>query len=780
MSDSIAFDPVPKLCAELGLAPAGVAAVVGLLDEGATVPFIARYRKEATGGLDEVQIRTIMERRAYLRELEDRRQTILSTVASQGKLTPDLEAKLRACTTKAALEDLYLPYKPKRRTRATIAKERGLEPLAERILEQPDIADPHAEAAAYVSEEVPDAEAALAGARDIVAEVIAERADVRALVRKAFAEHGVVVTEAVAEKTKQPTKYEQYYAYSEPVARIPSHRFLALRRGEREGILKARIDVPAAEVLPRIEALMGLAANSPFAKQLAIAVTDSFQRLLAPSVETDVRVELKMRSDREAVEVFASNLRNLLLAAPLGERAVVGIDPGVRTGCKCVAVDATGKFLEHVNIYLSQGDAKLEQARQVLLALLAKHKPVAIAIGNGTYGRETEAFVRKLLAEYQLKDQVFLVSVNEAGASVYSASDVARDEFPNLDVTVRGAISIARRLQDPLAELVKIDPKAIGVGQYQHDVHQALLAKKLDEVVESCVNHVGVELNTASSSLLSRVAGIGPAMAKKIVGYRDEHGAFSGRRQLAEVPGIGPRTFEQAAGFLRVQSGDHPLDASAVHPERYALVERIAADLGVALNHLLGNKDLATRIDVQKYMGDGVGEPTLRDILAELQKPGRDPRASFEAPHFREDVFELEHLAVGMEFEGVVTNVTAFGAFVDIGVHQDGLVHISQLSNRFIKDPHEVVAAGDKLKVRVLEVDLTRRRVALTARSEAPAQRERSPRGERPNKNAASRDTSRERGNGRNDNARRQDKRKGKPDKPKFSNNPFAQLLGRS
>jgi len=721
MSAVSLYDPTPQLARELGLGQGGVAAVVRLLGEGSTVPFIARYRKEATGGLDEVQIRAIEERRIYLLEFDERRQSIVASINEQGKLSPELEKRLAACTTKAELEDLYLPYKPKRRTRAMIARERGLAPLAARILEQPDSADPHTEAALFVSveKEVADSEAALAGARDIVAEDVAERASVRALVRELFWRQGAVKTEAVPDKTQQPTKFEQYYDYSEPVAAIPSHRYLAVRRGEREGVLRAKIEVAGELATPPIESAMGVRRASPFAPHLTRAIADSFDRLLAPSVETDVRVELKLRADREAVDIFASNLRSLLLAPPLGGRAVVGIDPGLRTGCKCVAVDSTGKFLDNITVYPSKGTGKLEEAHAHLLAFLVKHKPLAVAVGNGTGGRETESFVRQLLLEHGHKE-VMVVAVNEAGASVYSASDIAREEFPALDLTVRGAISIARRLQDPLAELVKIDPKAIGVGQYQHDVHQPLLAKKLDEVVESCVNHVGVELNTASGALLARVAGIGPSLAKKIVKHRDEQGAFASREALLEVSGLGPRAFEQAAGFLRVRQGGHPLDDSAVHPERYELVGRMARDLGVELAALVGNATLAKSIDIPRYVGEGVGEPTLRDIVGELSKPGRDPRASFEPPQFRDDVQTMADLVAGQDFEGVVTNVTAFGAFVDIGVHQDGLVHISQLSHRFIKDPSEVVKAGDTLKVRVLDVDQARKRISLTAKLEAP------------------------------------------------------------
>jgi uncharacterized protein len=706
----MSFDPVPTISLDLSIAPRSVAAVVELLAEGATVPFIARYRKEKTGGLDEVQIRAIEERRAYLIELDDRRQSVLASIAEQGKLTDALKKQIEACTTKTELEDLYLPYKKKRRTRAMIARERGLEPLALRILEQPSSGDPLREASAFVQGEVTDADMALAGARDIVAEQIADRADVRAIVREAFTSQGVLCTEVVKGKDKERTKFEQYYEFKERVAAIPSHRFLAIRRGEAESILRAWIEVDEDPLLRRIAGMNSLNERSPFARELREAITDGFKRLIAPSVENDVRVDLKLRSDRDAVEVFADNLQNLLLAAPLGTDAVLGIDPGLRTGCKCAALDATGKVLEHATIFPHQ-----DRAAATLIALVKKHRPRAIAIGNGTGGRETETFVKKTLKEAGL--DAIVVSVSEAGASVYSASDIAREELPELDVTIRGAVSIGRRLQDPLAELVKIDPKAIGVGQYQHDVHQPLLGRKLGEVIESCVNKVGVELNTASPSLLAHVSGIGETLAKRIVSHREENGRFESRKALREVKGLGPKAFEQCAGFLRVSGGAHPLDASAVHPERYELVERIAKDLGAPLASLLGDRSRIERIDVARYASEA-GELTMRDILAELEKPGRDPRSAFEPPQFRDDVQEIADLKVGMVLEGVVTNVTSFGAFVDVGVHQDGLVHISRLADRFVKDPRDVVKVGDRLKVKVLEVDLPRKRISLSAKSE--------------------------------------------------------------
>ncbi len=716
------FDPVPGVAKELNLPASSVRAVVGMLVEGATVPFIARYRKEATGGLDEVAIRNIDERRTYLAELEARRSSVLAEIKSQGKLSPALEAKLRGVLTKAELEDLYLPYKPKRRTRAVIAKERGLEPLAELLWAQLDGAEPELSAAAFVNaeKEVPDVAAALAGARDIVAERVAEDAEVRRHARESYFREGQIEVQKTAEHLEKVTKFDAYASFAEPLAQIPSHRYLAIRRGETEGVLRAALSIDKEALCERT--LSGrVRAASPWAPQMRLAVKDAVSRLLVHSVEVDVRVELKLSADRAAIDVFANNLRELLLSAPLGTRYVLGIDPGQRTGCKCSVVDETGKLLEHDTIYLVQGDNAVERSKKTLLGLLARHPIVAIAVGNGTHGRETESFARELLKEAGLvKDGLpFVVSVSEAGASIYSASDVAREEFPELDLTIRGAISIARRLQDPLAELVKLDPKSIGVGQYQHDVFQAFLAKKLDEVVESCVNGVGVELNTASASLLSRVAGLGASLAKRIVQHRNEKGAFKSRKALLEVPGMGPRTYEQAAGFVRVRGGEHPLDSSAVHPERYDLVERIAKDLGVPVVSLVGNAELLRGIDRARYTVGDVGDFTLDDIFKELLRPGRDPREQFQPPKFRDDVRTLEDLRVGMSLEGVVTNVTAFGAFVDVGVHQDGLVHVSQLADRFVKDPSEAVKLGDRVNVRVLEVDLERRRIALTCKSGA-------------------------------------------------------------
>lgn len=709
------FDPVPFASKDLHIPARQVAAVAKLFAEGNTVPFIARYRKEAHGNLDEVQISDIQEKLTYYNTLEARRQTILKSIEEQGKLTDNLKKKIAHCASKTELEDLYLPYKPKRRTRATIAREKGLEPLAERILQQTADGSPEAEATRFINpeKEVNTVEEALAGARDILAEQIAEKAEVRALIREAYFHTGVISSESIAKTADENSKYKDYFAFSQSIAEIPSHRYLAIRRGETEGILRRRLLIDADPQIDRIKTLCGHNPASPFGSELEQAILDAYKRLLTTSVEIDVSVEMKMKADRAAVEIFAKNLRNLLLAAPYGEKSVIGIDPGLRTGCKCVAVDATGKYLDTTTIYLSQ----TQKAEIDLARFIDKHTPQAIAIGNGTAGRETETFIKGLLKTMQ-KKEISVVSVSEAGASVYSASPIAREEFPDLDLTIRGAISIARRLQDPLAELVKVDPKSIGVGQYQHDVYQQLLKDKLDEVVVSCVNHVGVELNTASAPLLSRVAGIGESLAKKIIDYRNEHGAFKNRKQILDVSGLGPRAFEQAAGFLRIRGGDNPLDASAVHPERYKLVKQIAADLATPLEKLVGNVEIVSKIKLEKYISQDIGELTLKDIIDELKKPGRDPREQFEEVGFRDDVMTMNDLKEGMELKGIVTNVTAFGAFVDIGVHQDGLVHISQLSDRYIKDPAEVVQAGDRIDVRVLEIDLPRKRISLSAKKE--------------------------------------------------------------
>lgn len=693
---------------ELSLPGAGVAAVLALLEEGATVPFIARYRKERTGGLDEVQIRDVQERHAALKALADRKATVLSAIEAQGALTPELRRAIEACATKTALEDLYGPYKKKRKTRGTMARDKGLGPLADRILAQPRDGHPGREARDFVKGEVKDAPDALAGARDIVAETVADDPRVRGLVRETFLGHGRLQTKAARGKKKERSKFEQYYDFAERLDRMPSHRVLAILRGEAEGFLRSSVELDHDRLKAQIERLVGLRPGSPFAGELREAVSDGYQRLLTPSLTNDVKSTLKEKADGEAIDVFADNLRDLLLAAPLGEAAVLAIDPGIRTGCKCAALDATGRFLESDVIY---PDRRADDAARALVKLVKKHGARAVAVGNGTAGRETEAFARRALSDAGL--DVMVVSVSESGASIYSASDVAREEFPDLDLTVRGAISIGRRLQDPLAELVKLDPKAIGVGQYQHDVDQKRLARKLEEVVESCVNQVGVSLNLASAALLSFVAGLGPALAKRVVERRETEGRFTRRRDLLKVKGLGPKAFEQCAGFLRIQGGPEPLDASAVHPERYPLVQRMAKDLGASVSDLVGDAGRARSLDLSRYVEGDVGLPTLRDIVQELEKPGRDPREAFEPPRFRDDVREMEDLKPGMELEGVVTNVTHFGAFVDLGVHQDGLVHVSKLADRYVEDPREVVKVGDRVQIRVLDVDLQRKRISL-------------------------------------------------------------------
>ncbi len=688
-----------RVCADAGVGPRQAAAVEKLLADGCTVPFIARYRKEAHGNLDEVQIGKVKERLEYYAELEDRKKTILKSIDEQGKLTEELAKQIEDCFVKTTLEDIYQPYKPKRRTRAQIAKEKGYEPMAEKL---------------WNGEECEGTDEDFQFARDIIAERIADDSTVRGLVRRAFATKGVVKTEAANPGSSEPTKFEQYYDFSEPIATIPSHRYLAIRRGQKEGVLWVRLDIDKSAIVDEMMDCLDCAKTD----QTRLAAEDAYKRLLAPSCEIDVTVEKKMEADRAAVEVFAENLRNLLLASPLGEKSVLAIDPGIRTGCKVAMMDATGKYLGKTVIYPTQQPAEAERA---IALIVNKFRPDAIAVGNGTAGRETEAFVKatlkKLHSQHPEIPTPIVVSVSESGASVYSASEIARKEFPDLDLTVRGAISIGRRLQDPLAELVKIDPKAIGVGQYQHDVHQPLLGAKLDEVVVSCVNGVGVELNTASAPLLERVSGVGPSLAKNIVEWRNEHGRFSSRLQLMEVKGLGAKAFEQCAGFLRIRGAANPLDSSAVHPERYALVERMAGDMGLSVKELVGNQAAVKKIDLKRYISDEVGEPTLKDIVSELVKPGRDPRAVFEPPKFRDDVMTIDDVKEGQKLEGVVTNVTAFGAFVDIGVHQDGLVHVSELSDNFVTDPNSVVKTGDRITVTVIGVDKARGRISLSAKS---------------------------------------------------------------
>jgi uncharacterized protein len=700
-----------RIAHELGLRVPQVRAALELLLEGNTIPFVARYRKEATGELDEVQLRDVRDRHEYLAELDERRAAILKSIDEQGKLTPELRAAIDRAETKQALEDLYLPYKPKRRTRATIAAEKGLLPLAELLWEgRTSDADLGPAAAAYVDAEkgVASADEALAGARDIVAERVADDASTRAYVRERVWAKGVLESRAARGKEKEVSKFQDYYDFSGPVKSLPGHRVLAVRRGEAEEFLTARITAPDDEIVASLRRKHTAGHRAP--EQMGQAVEDAYRRLISTSVEVEVRMELKTRADEEAISIFGRNMEALLLAPPAGGRSVLGVDPGYRTGCKLAVVSDTGALVTTGHVYLHQED----RARRDLARLLEAHPVELVAIGNGTASRETEKLVKDVVRELPAERRPVVVMVNEAGASIYSASDLAREELPELDLTLRSAVSIARRLQDPLAELVKIDPKSIGVGQYQHDVSQVKLKRRLDETVESCVNRVGVELNTASPALLGYVAGIGPTVAQRIVKHRDEHGPFRSRAAVAKVSGLGPKTFVQAAGFLRVRGGEHPLDASAVHPERYALVERIAGDGGVPLGSLVGNEGAITRIEPKRYVDGEVGLPTLHDILGELRKPGRDPREGFEAPAFRDDVQKIEDLKEGMVLQGTVTNVVAFGAFVDVGVHQDGLVHVSHLSNRFVRDPNEVVKPGERVTVRVLSVDVQRQRIALS------------------------------------------------------------------
>jgi uncharacterized protein len=671
----------------------GLVATIALLDEGGTVPFIARYRKEATGNLDEVQIRSIEEKLAYFRELQDRKATILASIQEQGKLTDELKARIEASLEKSEIEDLYLPFKPKRRTKATIAREKGYAPLADYLWAQQPTAMPT----------FPDQDDALEGARHIVAEMISEDAAIRQSLRKIMWNEGIIVSRKIVDAPDEQEKFKMYYDYREPVKSIPSHRMRAIRRGETESVLYFTIELdphrPTAEIASRVHKHQG-----DWTPHLTLAIEDSWKRLLNSSIQGETRLELKQNADLEAIKVFRDNLQNVLLAPPAGQLAVLGIDPGIRTGCKIAVVDETGKFLAHDVIF-----PKHDNAKTILKSLIEKHGVKAIAIGNGTASRETESFVRDFLKDQ--KQTIFVVTVNESGASIYSASDIARQEFPDLDLTVRGAISIARRLQDPLAELVKLDPKSIGVGQYQHDVDQRQLHKSLEAVIESCVNRVGVDLNTASWALLRYVAGITERTALKIVEFRNENGKFRSRVQLSAVPGIGPKTFEQAAGFLRIRGGENILDLTGVHPESYPRVEHIAQKLNIPVAELIQKPELLP--------AKTPGDYTLNDILEELKKPGRDPRDKFVAPTFKDEIREISDLKPGMKLEGVVTNVTRFGAFVDIGVHQDGLVHISELSNRYVQDPNEVVKVGQIVKVQVVTADAKTKRIALSMKTQA-------------------------------------------------------------
>ncbi|AMR78091.1 Tex family protein [Cupriavidus nantongensis] len=726
---SVSQKIVALIAAELSVQPRQVAAAVALLDEGATVPFIARYRKEVTGNLDDTQLRNLEERLLYLRDMEDRRAAILASIEEQGKLTPELQAAIEAAQTKQALEDLYLPYKPKRRTRAQIARECGLEPLALALLADPTL-DPQAEAAKYVNGNptadggVPDVKAALDGARDILSEQFGETAELLGKLREHLWNHGVVASTVMEGKeTAEEEKFRDYYNYSETLRTVPSHRALALFRGRNAGVLMIKLGLgeeqdamvphPCEGMIARHVGIQQL--GRPADKWLGDVCRWCWRVKVQPHLETELLTQLRETAESEAIKVFGRNLHELLLAAPAGPKAVMGIDPGIRTGCKVAVVDSTGKLLETATIYPHEPRRDWNGSLAVLARLARQHGVALVSIGNGTASRETDKLVQDLIKQMpELK--LTKIVVSEAGASVYSASELAAKEFPDLDVSLRGAVSIARRLQDPLAELVKIDPKSIGVGQYQHDVNQRELARALDAVVEDCVNAVGVDVNTASAPLLARVSGLNSVLARNIVEFRDANGAFANRNALKQVPRLGDKTFEQAAGFLRINDGDNPLDRSSVHPEAYPVVQRILDHVKKGLRDVMGNREALRGLAPEKFTDDAFGLPTVRDILSELEKPGRDPRPEFKTATFQEGVEDVKDLQPGMVLEGVVTNVAAFGAFVDIGVHQDGLVHISALSNKFVKDAHEVVKAGQIVKVKVMEVDVKRNRIGLSMR----------------------------------------------------------------
>ncbi len=703
-----------KTAQELSLSAKQVSAVIALLDEGNTVPFIARYRKEMTGSLDEVAILAIRDRITQLRELDKRRETILNSLTKQEKRTPELEKAVKEAETLTALEDIYLPYKPKRKTRATAAREKGLEPFAKLIFEQKEF-DVRAEAASYIDAEkgVTTEEEALQGARDIIAEWVNEDADTRKAMRELFLKEGILTSEVIKGKEEDAQKYKDYFEWKEPVASVPSHRMLAMRRGEKEQFLLLSIAPPQEMAIDLLKRKY-LVSKNEISAQVELALTDAYKRLLSLSMETEIRLNAKKEADEEAIQVFAKNLRQLLLASPLGQKNILAIDPGFRTGCKVVCLDRQGKLLHNETIFPHEPQKKIAESASALQNLCKKFAIEAIAIGNGTAGRETERFVKGI----DLPGGIITVMVNESGASIYSASDIAREEFPDYDITVRGAVSIGRRLSDPLSELVKIEPKSIGVGQYQHDVDQTALRQSLDDVVMSCVNSVGVELNTASSELLSYVSGLGQQLAKKIVEYRNEHGPFRSRGELVEVPRLGDKAFEQAAGFLRIRNGENLLDASAVHPESYYIVEKMAENLNCGVEDLMKNPALRNKIDLKKYVTEETGLPTLNDILSELDKPGRDPREKFEAFSFQDDINAVEDLETGMTLPGIVTNITNFGAFVDIGVHQDGLVHISNMADKYVKNPADVVSVHQKVMVTVIEVDIGRKRISLSMKSD--------------------------------------------------------------
>ena len=718
---------VLKIAQELKIQTRQVAATAVLFEEGATVPFIARYRKERTGELDEVQITSIRDRLEQLEELDKRRESILSSLTERKLLTEELNSKIVKAETMSVLEDLYAPFRPKKRTRATIAKELGLEPLSELLWAQDPKTDPQAEAAAYVGKSievdgkkssVDNVAGALAGARDILAERIADDATARARLRDLFSSKAVLKSKVLTGKEEEGAKFKDYFDWNEPAGTAPSHRILAIRRGESEGFLLSRLvpdEIEANSILER----MFVKGNSAASAEVKLAVQDCYKRLLGFAMEGESRIALKKRADEEAIRVFADNLRDLLLASPLGQKNTLAIDPGFRTGCKVVVLNRQGKLVGNDVIYPEKGAREIAEAAEFVRNVVKKFEIEAIAIGNGTASRETETFIKKL----GLPSSIPVVMVSESGASIYSASEVAREEFPDKDVTVRGAVSIGRRLMDPLAELVKLDPKSIGVGQYQHDVEQSALKRTLDDVVVSCVNNVGVELNTASKHLLTYVSGLNSRVAANIVAHRDENGPFKSRKELLKVAGLGPKAYEQAAGFLRIRDGEHPLDGSAVHPERYPLVDRMATDAGCSVVDLLKDSAKRAKIQPQKYVTEEVGLPTLKDILAELSKPGRDPRQQFEAFSFADGVQKPEDLKPGMKLPGIVTNVAAFGAFVDIGVHQDGLVHISQLSDQFVKNPADVVKVGQRVQVTVMEIDLQRKRIGLSLKTKPDAPR---------------------------------------------------------
>jgi uncharacterized protein len=731
------------IATEINARPEQVTAAVGLLDEGATVPFIARYRKEVTGGLDDTQLRNLAERLIYLRELAARRKSIFESIDSQGKMTDELARKIASVTTKAELEDLYLPYKPKRRTKAEIARERGLQPLADAILAD-RTSDPQQLAAGYITEEVADVKAALEGARDIIAEQISENADLIGRLRNDMKDRAILYSKLVDGKAEAGAKFADYFDHFERWATVPGHRALAMLRGWNEEFLSLSIEVDRDDTAPvkpsqrMIASAYQVAGKGPADQWLLEVAGWTWRVKLSVSLSLDLMRELRERAEEEAIHVFARNLKDLLLAAPAGSRPTMGLDPGIRTGVKVAVVDGTGKVVETTTVYPFPPKNDIRGTQAELASLIRKHKVELISIGNGTGSRETEKLVADMLAQFpSTAPKPTKVIVSEAGASVYSASETAAKEFPNLDVSLRGAVSIARRLQDPLAELVKIEPKSIGVGQYQHDVDQGKLGRSLDAVVEDAVNAVGVDLNTASAPLLARVSGLGKTTAEAIVAHRDATGAFESRKDLLKVPRLGARTFEQCAGFLRIPNGKEPLDASSVHPEAYGVAKKIVAACGRDLRSLMGDSATLKSLDPKRFIDEQFGLPTVKDILAELEKPGRDPRPSFKTATFAEGVEEITDLKVGMTLEGTVTNVAAFGAFVDIGVHQDGLVHVSQLADRFVKDPHEVVKAGDVVKVRVVEVDVKRKRIALTMRKDGGEAQQPSMRGDaRGNANA--------------------------------------------